>query len=50
MPHVFEVSDRIFVRRHGAHAGTLCTAGSNMAQVVRLITGAEVHDHAARTG
>ena len=45
MPHVFEVSDRIFVLRHGTHAGTLRTAESSMEQVVRLITGVEVHDH-----
>jgi fructose transport system ATP-binding protein len=42
MPHVFEVTDRIFVLRHGAHAGTVRTADTNMEQVVRLITGAEV--------
>ncbi len=43
MPHVFEVTDRIYVLRHGAHAGTVRTAETSMEQVVRLITGAEVH-------
>jgi fructose transport system ATP-binding protein len=47
MPHVFEVTDRIFVLRHGAHAGTLKTEETTMEQVVRLITGAEVHEHRA---
>ena len=43
MPHVFEVTDRIFVLRHGSHAGTVRTSETSMEQVVRLITGAEVH-------
>jgi fructose transport system ATP-binding protein len=43
MPHVFEVTDRVFVLRHGSHAGTVRTAETTMEQVVRLITGAEVH-------
>jgi fructose transport system ATP-binding protein len=45
MPHVFEVTDRVFVLRHGTHAGTVRTADTNMEQVVRLITGAEVQEH-----
>jgi fructose transport system ATP-binding protein len=43
MPQVIEVTDRIFVLRHGTHVGTVVTATTNMEQVVRLITGAEVH-------
>jgi len=45
MPQVFDVSDRIFVLRHGAHAGTVRTVDTDMERVVRLITGAAVHDH-----
>ena len=45
MPQVFDVSDRIFVLRHGAPAGTVRTVETTMEQVVRLITGAEVHEH-----
>lgn len=45
MPQVFDVTDRIFVLRHGSHAGTVRTVETNMEQVVRLITGAEVHEH-----
>ncbi len=45
MPHVFEVTDRVFVLRHGAHAGTVRTAETTMDQVVALITGAQVHGH-----
>jgi ABC-type sugar transport system ATPase subunit len=37
------VTDRVFVLRHGSHAGTVRTAETTMEQVVRLITGAEVH-------
>ncbi len=43
MPHVFEVTDRIFVLRHGVHVGTVRTSETSYEQVVRLITGAEVH-------
>lgn len=46
MPHVFEVTDRVFVLRHGSHAGTVRTSETSMEQVVRLITGAEVHTSA----
>jgi fructose transport system ATP-binding protein len=50
MPHVFEVTDRIFVLRHGAHAGTVRTNETSMEQVVRLITGAEIHGNPAFSG
>ncbi|GAC1433602.1 MAG: hypothetical protein NVSMB65_07520 [Chloroflexota bacterium] len=42
MPHVFEVTDRIFVLRHGRHAGTLHTREASMNNVVSLITGVDV--------
>ncbi len=47
MPQVFDVTDRIVVLRHGANAGMVRTAETNMEQVVRLITGAEVHEQRA---
>ncbi len=45
MPQLFDVTDRIFVFRHGAHAGTVATADTDMETVVRLITGAQIHEH-----
>ncbi|HEX6508579.1 MAG TPA: ATP-binding cassette domain-containing protein [Chloroflexota bacterium] len=42
MPQVLEVTDRIMVLRHGARVGVVRTADTNVEQVVRLITGAEV--------
>jgi fructose transport system ATP-binding protein len=45
MPQLFDVTDRIFVFRHGAHAGTVATVDTDMETVVRLITGAQIHDH-----
>lgn len=46
MPQVFDVTDRIFVLRHGTHAGTVKTADTDMEQVIKLITGAALHGHA----
>ncbi len=45
MPQLFDVTDRIFVFRHGAHAGTVATVDTDMETVVRLITGAQIHEH-----
>jgi len=45
MPQIFDVTDRIFVFRHGAHAGTVATLDTDMETVVRLITGADIHEH-----
>jgi fructose transport system ATP-binding protein len=42
MPQVLEVAHRIMVLRHGERVGVVRTAETDMAQVVRLITGAEV--------
>ncbi|MGH7117392.1 MAG: ATP-binding cassette domain-containing protein [Acetobacteraceae bacterium] len=42
MPHVFEVTDRIFVLRQGIEAGTLITREAHMSDVVSLITGVAV--------
>jgi fructose transport system ATP-binding protein len=42
MPHVFELTDRIFIMRHGRHAGDLMTANAAMHDVVGLITGVHV--------
>jgi fructose transport system ATP-binding protein len=42
MPQVLEVTQRIMVLRHGERVGVVRTAETDMAQVVRLITGAEV--------
>jgi fructose transport system ATP-binding protein len=42
MPQVLEVTHRIMVLRHGERVGVVRTAQTDMAQVVRLITGAEV--------
>lgn len=42
IPHVFEVTDRIFVLRHGQEAGTLVTKDSHVGEVVALITGVRV--------
>ena len=40
LPHVFEVSDRVFVMRRGVKAGERRTNDTNMADIVALITGA----------
>jgi fructose transport system ATP-binding protein len=45
MPQVFDVTDRIFVLRHGTHAGTVKTVETDMEQVIKLITGATLHEH-----
>jgi ABC-type sugar transport system ATPase subunit len=45
MPQVFDVTDRIFVLRHGLHAGTVKTLDTTMDQVIKLITGATLHEH-----
>jgi len=42
MPHVFEVTDRIFVMRHGRKAGELITREAEMRDVLGLITGVDV--------
>jgi fructose transport system ATP-binding protein len=43
MPQVLELSDRIMVLRAGRRVGVLKTAQTDMEQIVRFITGAEVH-------
>jgi fructose transport system ATP-binding protein len=47
LPQVLEVSDRIMVLRNGRRVGVVRTAETDMQQVVRLITGAEVLDQPA---
>jgi ABC-type sugar transport system ATPase subunit len=47
IPHVFEVTDRIFVMRHGRRVGDLVTADAAMNDVLGLITGVHVADTAA---
>jgi len=47
LPQVLEVSDRIAVLRNGRRVGVVRTAETDMQQVVRLITGAEVLDRPA---
>ncbi len=47
IPHVFEVTDRVFVLRHGREAGTLVTAEAHVSEVVGLITGVRVSAAAA---
>jgi ABC-type sugar transport system ATPase subunit len=42
MPHVFEVTDRIFVMRHGRRAGEVRTESAHMNEVLGLITGVAV--------
>jgi fructose transport system ATP-binding protein len=42
MPHVFELTDRIFVMRRGRRAGELETKAASMNDVVSLITGVHV--------
>jgi len=42
IPHVFEVTDRIFVMRHGRRAGEVRTADAHMNEVLGLITGVPV--------
>ena len=42
MPHVFELTDRIFVMRRGRRAGELETRAASMNDVVSLITGVHV--------
>jgi fructose transport system ATP-binding protein len=44
MPQVIEITHRIMVLRHGRRAGVVRTADTDVEQVVRLITGAEVLD------
>ncbi len=45
MPQVLELSNRIMVLRAGRRVGVLHTAETDMEQVVRFITGAEVIHH-----
>jgi fructose transport system ATP-binding protein len=47
MPHVFELTDRIVVVRHGRIAGNLTTRDTSMNTVVSLITGATAPDAAS---
>jgi ABC-type sugar transport system ATPase subunit len=47
LPQVFDVTDRIFVLRHGLHAGTVRTTDTDMEQVIKLISGATLHEHRA---
>jgi fructose transport system ATP-binding protein len=47
MPQVFDVTDRIFVLRHGTHAGTVKTIDTHVDEVIKLITGATLHERAA---
>ncbi|HLH67789.1 MAG TPA: ATP-binding cassette domain-containing protein [Candidatus Dormibacteraeota bacterium] len=47
LPQVLEVSDRIMVLRNGRRVGVVRTAETDMQQVVRLITGAEVLEQPA---
>jgi fructose transport system ATP-binding protein len=42
MPQVLEITHRITVLRHGERVGVVKTVDTNVEQVVRLITGAEV--------
>jgi len=42
IPHVFEVTDRIFVMRHGRRAGEVRSADAHMNEVLGLITGVPV--------
>ena len=42
MPQVFELTTRILVLRAGRRAGVVRTAETDMEQVVRLMTGAEI--------
>ncbi|MDA8050512.1 MAG: ATP-binding cassette domain-containing protein [Rhodospirillales bacterium] len=42
LPHVFEITDRIFVLRQGRAAGTLVTHEAHVSEVVGLITGVRV--------
>jgi fructose transport system ATP-binding protein len=44
MPHIFEVSDRIFVLRHGRRAGFVERAAVTMNDVVGMITGVAVSE------
>jgi fructose transport system ATP-binding protein len=47
MPQVLEVTHRVMVLRHGQRAGVVRTAETDVEQIVRLITGAEMQHHAA---
>jgi fructose transport system ATP-binding protein len=47
MPQVLEITNRITVLRHGQRVGVVKTIDTNVEQVVRLITGAEVLDQPA---
>jgi fructose transport system ATP-binding protein len=47
MPHVFELTDRIFVLRRGRQAGHLFTRDATMNEVVTLITGADLPSNVA---
>jgi fructose transport system ATP-binding protein len=44
IPHVFEVTDRIFVMRHGSCAGNVRTSDAHMNEVLGLITGVPVSE------
>jgi fructose transport system ATP-binding protein len=47
MPQVLEITHRVTVLRHGRRVGVVRTAETDVEQVVRLITGAEVLDKPA---
>jgi ribose transport system ATP-binding protein len=47
MPQVLEITHRVTVLRHGRRVGVVKTAETDVEQVVRLITGAEVLDKPA---
>lgn len=47
MPQVIEITHRIMVLRHGQRVGVVHTTDTDVEQVVRLITGAEVLEHPA---
>jgi fructose transport system ATP-binding protein len=44
IPHIFELSDRIFVIRLGRKAGDLVTRETSINDVVSLITGVQLSD------
>lgn len=50
MPHVFEVSDRIFVLRHGTRAACINRHDTTMNEIVGHITGVAVSDAMTHAG
>jgi fructose transport system ATP-binding protein len=47
MPQVIEITHRVMVLRHGRRVGVVRTQDTNVEQIVRFITGAEVIDQPA---